>query len=216
MPMATAISTTSSRSAAGPIVSTATTTARSATRPPKPGWPANQETRSAAWGDFDADGDPDLFIGFADPRIAAKVYRNEDRGTRFVDVAGDIGVTLNGVARQAAWIDYDGDGDLDLFSAFRDVANRLLRNDGGRFVDVTAASGIGDTRRSVSGVWWDFDRDGDLDLFIANQEGQANGLYRQDGGRFEDVAAAAGVAGTPRPAGGRRGRPEPRRLRSRR
>lgn len=59
----------------------------------------NQETRSAAWGDFDADGDPDLFIGFADPRIAAKVYRNENRGTRFVDVAGDIGVTLNGVAR---------------------------------------------------------------------------------------------------------------------
>ena len=104
------------------------------------------------------------------------------------------------MARQAAWIDYDGDGDLDLFAAFRDVANRLLRNDGGRFVDVTAASGIGDTRQSVSGVWWDFDRDGDLDLFIANQEGEANGLYRQDRGRFEDVAAAMGVTGTPRPA----------------
>ena len=160
----------------------------------------NQETRSAAWGDFDADGDPDLFIGFADPKIAARVYRNDNRGTRFVDVAGDIGVVLNGVARQAAWIDYDGDGDLDLFSAFRDVANRLLRNDGGRFADVTAQSGIGDTRRSVSGVWWDFDRDGDLDLFIANQEGQANGLYRQEGGRFDDVAAATGVAATPRPA----------------
>ena len=158
-----------------------------------------QETRSAAWGDFDADGDPDLFIGFADPKIAAKVYRNEERGTRFVDVAGDLGITLNGIARQAAWIDYDGDGDLDLFSAFRDGANRLLRNDGGRFVDVTAASGIGDTRRSVSGVWWDFDRDGDLDLFIANQEGQANGLYRQHRGRFEDVAATVGVTGMPRP-----------------
>jgi hypothetical protein len=160
----------------------------------------NQETRSAAWGDFDADGDPDLFIGFADPTIAAKVYRNEDRGTRFADVAGGIGVNLKGIARQAAWIDYDGDGDLDLFSAFRDGANRLLRNDGGRFADVTTESGIGDTRRSVSGVWWDFDRDGDLDLFVANQEGQANGLYRQEGGRFEDVAVAAGVAGTPRPA----------------
>ena len=159
----------------------------------------NQETRSAAWGDFDADGDPDLFIGFADPTIAAKVYRNEDRGTRFVDVASDIGITLNGISRQAAWIDYDGDGDLDLFSAYRDVANRLLRNDNGRFVDVTAASGIGDTRRSVSGVWWDFDRDGDLDLFIANQEGDANGLFRQQAGRFEDVAAVMGVAGTPRP-----------------
>lgn len=159
----------------------------------------NQETRSAAWGDFDADGDPDLFIGFADPAIAAKVYRNDSNGSRFVDVAAAVGVSLKGVARQPAWIDYDGDGDLDLFSAFRDVPNRLLRNDSGRFVDVTAESGIGDTRRSVSGVWWDFDRDGDLDLFIANQEGEANGLYRQERGRFEDVAVAMGVAGTPRP-----------------
>jgi hypothetical protein len=67
-------------------------------------------------------------------------------------------------------------------------------------VDVTEASGIGDPRKTVSAVWWDFDRDGDLDLFTANQEGEANGLYRQDKGRFEDVAAALGVTGMPRPA----------------
>ncbi len=160
----------------------------------------NQETRAAAWGDFDADGDPDLFIGFADPAVPAKVYRNDQQGSRFTNVAAAIGVNLRGVARQPAWVDYDGDGDLDLFAAFRDVANKLLRNDGGRFVDVTAASGIGDTRKTVSAVWWDFDRDGDLDLFVANQEGAANGLYRQERGRFEDVATAMGVAGTPRPA----------------
>lgn len=160
----------------------------------------NQETRAAAWGDFDGDGDPDLYIGFADPSVPAKVYRNEQQGRRFTNVAATIGVGLRGVARQPAWVDYDGDGDLDLFAAFRDVANKLLRNDGGRFVDVTAASGIGDTRRTVSAVWWDFDRDGDLDVFVANQEGEANGLYRQDRGRFEDVAVAMGVAGTPRPA----------------
>lgn len=159
----------------------------------------NQETRAVAWGDFDADGDPDLYIGFADPTVPAKVYRNE-QGRRFTNVAEAIGVSLRGVARQPVWVDYDGDGDLDLFAAFRDVANKLLRNDHGRFVDVTAASGIGDTRKTVSAVWWDFDRDGDLDLFTANQEGEANGLYRQDRGRFTDVAAAMGVAGTPRPA----------------
>ena len=160
---------------------------------------AAEETRAAAWGDFDADGDPDLYIGFADPAIPSRVYRNDAKGTRFVDVSGAIGIRLNGVARQASWIDYDGDGDLDLFAAFRDVPNRLLRNDAGKFVEVTQSSGIGDPRKTVSAVWWDFDRDGDLDLFTANQEGEANGLYRQQGGTFEDVAAAFGVAGTPRP-----------------
>ena len=159
----------------------------------------DRETRAAAWGDFDADGDADLYIGFADPALPAKVYRNDAKGTRFVDVAKDIGVTLNGVARQPAWIDYDGDGDLDLFAAFRDVPNRLLRNDRGRFVDVTKDSGIGDPRKTVSAVWWDFDRDGDLDLFTANQEGEANGLYRQAAGMFADVAGEFGVTGLPRP-----------------
>ena len=159
----------------------------------------NRETRAAAWGDFDADGDADLYVGFADPKITAKVYRNDDRGTRFVDVASAIGLALSGVSRQAAWIDYDGDGDLDFFAAFRDGPNRLFRNERGAFQDVTAETGIGDTRRTVSAVWWDFDRDGDLDVFTANQEGDANGLYQQHRGRFADIAAAAGVAGTPRP-----------------
>jgi hypothetical protein len=161
--------------------------------------PIEAEVRAAAWGDFNADGHVDLYVGFADPKIASRVFRNQGNGRSFVDVAGDIGLALTGVSRQPAWIDYDGDGDLDFFAAFRDGPNRLFRNDRGRFVDVTAESGIGDTRKTVSAVWWDFDRDGDLDVFTANQEGDANGLYRQQRGRFEDVAAAMGVAGTPRP-----------------
>ena len=56
-----------------------------------------------------------------------------------------------------------------------------------------SASGIGDPRKTVGGVWWDVDRDGDLDLFVANQEGDANGLFRNDGGRFADVAGEIGV-----------------------
>ena len=156
------------------------------------------ETRAAAWGDFDADGDADLYIGLATPEHRGRLYRND--GARFVDVAAAAGVDLRGVSRQPAWIDFDGDGDLDLFAAFRDVPNRLLRNDGGRFVDVSQASGLADSRKTVSAVWWDFDRDGDLDLFTANQEGEANGLFRQDRGGFTDVAVAMGVAGTPRPA----------------
>jgi len=91
------------------------------------------------------------------------------------------------------WIDYDNDGDLDLFVAFRDQANRLFRNDGGRFADVTVESGIGDTRKTVGAVWFDIDGDGDLDLFVANQNGDTNGLFRNSGGRFVDVAREWGV-----------------------
>jgi hypothetical protein len=114
---------------------------------------ASHEVRAAAWGDFDADGHVDLYLGYADPKVPSKVYRNQGNGKRFVDVAGEIGLALNGVSRQPAWIDYDGDGDLDFFAAFRDGANRLFRNERGRFTDVTAQSGIGDTRKTVSAVW---------------------------------------------------------------
>src|SRR5206468_5201512 len=94
---------------------------------------------------------------------------------------------------QASWIDYDSDGDLDLFVAFRDQPNRLFRNDGGRFTDVTVESGIGDPRKTVGAVWFDIDGDGDLDLFVANQNGETNGLFRNDGGHFVDVAREWGV-----------------------
>src|SRR5262249_3969827 len=133
------------------------------------------------------------YVGFADGTTPARIYRNEGKGARFTDVAAQLGIALSGVSRQPVWVDYDGDGDLDLFAAFRDQPNRLFRNDGARFTDVTEASGIGDRRKTVGAVWWDFDQDGDLDVFVANQEGDANGLFRQERGRFVDAAAALGV-----------------------
>ncbi|OGU09926.1 MAG: hypothetical protein A2W29_13775 [Gemmatimonadetes bacterium RBG_16_66_8] len=82
---------------------------------------------------------------------------------------------------------------MDLFVAFRDQANRLFRNDGATFTDVTRASGIGDPRRTVGVVWFDMDTDGDLDALVANQNGDEDGFYRNDGGRFTDVAPALGM-----------------------
>jgi hypothetical protein len=155
------------------------------------------ETRVAVWGDFDADGHVDLYIGFAGG-ARNKLYRN-DAG-RFTDVAAAYGLNVTGVSRQAAWIDVDNDQDLDLFVAFRDQPNRLFRNDGKAFTDITNAAGIGDPRRSVGAVWFDVDSDGDLDLFVANQEGDANGLFRNDGGRFVDAAKAWGVDAAGRPS----------------
>ena len=151
-------------------------------------------TRAAAWGDFDADGDPDLLVGFAPgTESVLKLYRN-DRG-RFTDATTDAGLAVTaGAVRQPSWVDVDGDGDLDLFVAFRDRANGLFRNDRGKFTDVARDLGLADTRRSVGAVWFDFDEDGDLDVYTANMDGDANGLYRNDGSRFTDVADAAGLA----------------------
>jgi hypothetical protein len=152
-------------------------------------------TRAAAFADADADGDPDLLLGFT-PGPAGSVlrlYRN-DRGT-FTDATAAAGLTVaTGAVRQPAFVDVDGDGDLDLFVAFRDRANALFRNERGVFTDVAASVGLADPRKTVGAVWFDFDEDGDLDLAVANMDGDANGLYRNDGARFVDVAEQAGVA----------------------
>jgi hypothetical protein len=167
-------------------------------------------TRAGAWGDFDGDGDPDLVVGFAPgPQSVLRLYRN-DAG-RFVDVTTDARIARDsGAVRQLSWIDYDGDGDLDLFVAFRDRANALFRSDAGKFTDVAADLGLADRRKSVGAVWFDYDEDGDLDLYLANMDGDANALYRNDPStslragaspagsaqarHFTDVAAELGVA----------------------
>jgi hypothetical protein len=152
-------------------------------------------TRAAAWGDFDADGDPDLLLGFTPLKDASvlKLYRNN--GGSFADSTAASGLMVPaGAVRQPAWIDFDSDGDLDLFIAFRDRANAMYRNDAGKLTDIAASVGLNDTRRTVGAVWFDFDEDGDLDVAVANMDGDANGLFRNDAGKFTDTATAAGAA----------------------
>jgi hypothetical protein len=152
-------------------------------------------TRAAAWGDFDADGDPDLLLGFTPLKDASvlRLYRNN--AGSFADATNDAGLTVAaGAVRQPAWIDFDGDRDLDLFIGFRDRANALYRNDAGKLTDIAASIGLDDKRRTVGAVWFDYDEDGDLDAAVANMDGDANGLFRNDAGKFTDVAEAAGVA----------------------
>jgi hypothetical protein len=96
--------------------------------------------------------------------------------------------------RGAAFADYDGDGDLDLFVANHRQEDFLLRNDSGAFIQVAGSVGMGGTFPSTCGVWADFNNDGILDLYLV-LAGLANRLYagREDG-TFEEVASSLWVA----------------------
>jgi hypothetical protein len=161
---------------------------------PTAGVSVARAVRSAAWADYDGDGDPDLLVGFAPgPTSVLELYRNDAGQFTVVTAAAGLSVATGGV-RQFSFVDVDGDNDLDLFVAFRDRANMLFRNGSGTFTEVADALGLADTRKSVGAAWFDADEDGDLDLIVANQDGDANALFRNDGDRFVDVGAAMGVA----------------------
>ena len=152
-----------------------------------PGMPLGN---GVAWGDFDRDGWPDLFVSNQGGPNA--LYRNLGDGS-FVDVAAEAGVSAaEDFGSGAVFGDYDNDGWPDLFVA-NIGANRLFRNLGdGRFEDVTAAAGLGDEGYSQSGAWGDYDNDGWLDLYISNHiapDGSADRLWHNLGdGRFEDAS----------------------------
>ncbi|MCB9680932.1 MAG: CRTAC1 family protein [Alphaproteobacteria bacterium] len=80
-------------------------------------------------------------------------------------------------------VDFDGDGDLDVFVSVFRAPDLLLRNDGDQFVDVAGTLGLrgGDTRRSLSSSWADIDGDGDLDGFVAGYGRLASGGGLPDG-----------------------------------
>jgi hypothetical protein len=158
------------------------------------------DTRAAAWGDFNADGHLDLYVGFTRRSGAAnRLYHNEGDGRRFTDIGRDLGIDAKGETRQVSWIDFDNDGRLDLFVAFRDAPNMLFHNEGTRFVDVAKDLGVDDPRKTVGAVWFDMNEDGRLDVFTANQDGTLNGLFRNDGSRFVDVARELGMDAAGRP-----------------
>ena len=166
---------------------------------PELGLALEQDTRVASWGDYDADGHVDLYLGFpAAEETGNRLYRNLGDGSGFEDVAAAHGMDLIGQSRQSSFVDYDGDGDVDLFAAFRDQPNRLFRNDGGSFTEVAESVGLADPRKTVGVVWFDLDEDGDLDAFVANQNGDADGAFLQEDGRFRDAAVELGLDGGPR------------------
>ncbi len=146
--------------------------------------------RSVAWGDYDLDGDLDLYVGYSGREGPSnQMLRNDsaEGAAKFVDVTEETGVGIQALTRQVSFIDYDSDGDVDLYVALRAGVNRLFENDAGVFEDVTFRVGIAEPRRTVGACWFDIDKDGDLDLFTTNQNGDRDGLFRNDGRQFTEV-----------------------------
>jgi hypothetical protein len=168
-------------------------------------------------GDYDNDGDIDLFVvrGDSGPNL---LYRNDGNNT-FTDVAAAAGLDftlsagLNYRHSGPTFADMDGDGDLDLFlGGIHDDPSLLFANNGdGTFSDVTAGSGI-DTMtatHTISAAFGDYDRDGDVDLALAHwgvpyaseiTPGDTEHLWRNDsdatGIRFTSVSIAANISAT--------------------
>jgi hypothetical protein len=158
-------------------------------------------TMGSVFGDYDNDGDQDLYLatGGQYEIESNRLFANNGDGT-FTDVTAVAGVGLKEFTYSASFADYDNDGDLDLYCANYGVGakNVLYQNNGdGTFTDVTDAAGVGDKSWSWMGVWADIDNDGDVDLYVVNGRypaGEPNKLFVNNGnGTFSEGAAAAGI-----------------------
>lgn len=173
-------------------------------------------------GDYDGDGDTDLYTTQLGPDC---LYANAGDGS-FSDVTAAAGLGVDTWGTSATYLDADLDGDLDLFvvdyvqfavdrnpwcgrrdldlrlycdpSEYEPTADRLYRNEGGgpvtRFTEVGAESGITGKGNGLGVLAADFDGDGDTDLYVANDM-TPNFLYHNDGtGRFAEGGLMFGAA----------------------
>ena len=172
-------------------------------------------------GDFNGDGRPDLFVG---GRLTPRGWPNPTRsyllrndGDHFTDVTEEVAPELahpGGMITDAAWIDFDGDGRLDLVTVGEWMPIQFYRNDGKRFHNVTQS-----TRLPLLRGWWyslavgDFDHDGRPDLVVGNlglnytyttSKESRFGIYAGDftGNRTTEIVLTQEMKGTEYPLSG--------------
>jgi hypothetical protein len=119
-----------------------------------------QPSMGIAWGDYDGDGDLDVYSTSTGNFVGA-LYRNTGMGTFERSNDSPIATDTHHGAG-CAWADFDNDGDLDLFVADWELSSRVYLNNGGRFTPSLYES----DKRSMGVVWGDYDNDGYLDLFL--------------------------------------------------
>jgi len=188
-------------------------------------------TQTADWGDYDLDGDLDLFIGNESTSSEVhpcEMFENRGDGT-FVEVSQEVGLRHIAYVKGVAWGDIDDDGDLDLYLSTMASSNALYENLGPaveegrpRFQDITASASVESPQLSFPTWFWDYDQDGRLDILAGSygsfEESMLEGvvadylgmptadegirLYRNlGGGQFEEVSEKTGIRHTVLPMG---------------
>jgi hypothetical protein len=157
---------------------------------------AGQYSTNLAWGDYDGDGDTDLYVtnwGTAAQVPPNRLYQNDvvSGVVTMVDFAPELGVDNDRNSVAAAWADYDNDGDLDLYVADFFEQDFLYQGDGGQsFTEVGRSGQMVNIIKlgSVFAVGWgDYDNDGFLDIYLGKYY-HDNELYHNTGtGLLEPV-----------------------------
>jgi len=131
--------------------------------------------QSVTPGDFDSDGDMDLFVGgrvFPEHYpYGTPSYLLENQGGRFIDIAltQQQGLNMVGMVTSSCWNDIDNDQDLDLIIVGEWMPITIFENDQGVFKNATEKYNLGNTTG-----WWnkivpaDYDNDGDMDFVVGN------------------------------------------------
>lgn len=164
-------------------------------------------SRGVAWGDYDMDGDPDLYVANSNGQWNS-LYRNNGNGS-FKKMTDDGGsnrvisevVMHGGRSEGVNWVDYDNDGDLDLYVVSRgDEANLLFRNfDNLGFTQIKDSPLSSEKISASMACWADIEGDGDLDVLIVVYGGGPNRVYKNTGaGNFEEVTDNPLASGTGR------------------
>jgi len=137
---------------------------------------ALENTFTVKTGDYDSDGDLDLFVGVRGQSFSyglptnGYILNNNGKG-EFSEVTPSVAPELTkiGLITDASWADIDADSDLDLLVVGEYMSIRVFVNEGGQLIDKTELAGL-----SLTSGWWnriesaDLDNDGDLDFVVAN------------------------------------------------
>lgn len=150
----------------------------------------------ATWVDINNDQFLDLYFTNSLGAAANRYFENQTDGT--FSAVTNLPITSEVLGtRSVDWIDYDNDGDCDLFlTNENNTKNSLFRNDGpNNFTQIIDLAIVQDMKSSGGSSWGDIDNDGDFDLFVANWQNQNNQLFINNGGAFTEQTSSVIATG---------------------